>query len=274
MRNGKLILGSLLVLTFALTAAHAGTVMVINTWSYDQFSDSGTHTWYLEPTKARIEFKTDDEETWVIFDLTNKDEPVMWIIEPNARTYTKLDKKTLGKAEGQMREAMEMTENYMSSMPTEQRAAIKKQYGKQIRQAEKMMYYEDRMKKMKYEKVAGGEKMNDWTCDHYKGTFKKELYKEIWVASWEELGVEYDDLAVLASMAEMFKGFAGEMIPFVDKKVEGDGGVVNGFPIKTHYFDDGKKVVKQEVKEVRKEDIDGALFVLPEGYDEKEPVFQ
>ena len=274
MRNAKLFLGSLLVLTFALSAAHAGTVMVIDTWAYDQFSDSGTHTWYLEPTMARIEFKTDSEETWVIYDLSNKDEPVMYVIEPNTNSYMTLDKKSLDKAEGKMREGMEMMENYMSNMPAEQRDAMKKQYGKQIRQAEKMMYYEDRMKKMKYEKVAGGEKIEEWTCDHFKATFKKEVYKEIWVAPWDGLGVGYEDLAVLASMAEMFKGFAGEMIPFMDKKAEGDGGAITGFPVKTYMFDDGKKVVKQEVKEVRKEDIDAKLFELPEGFDEREPVFQ
>ena len=273
MRNAMLILCSLLVVTFA-SSALAGTVMVIETWSYDQFSESGTHTWYLAPDKARIEFKTKDEETWVIYDLTNKDDHVMYVIEPAARTYTKLDKKTLDKAEGKMREGMEMMESYMSSMPAEQRDAIKKQYGKQIRQAEKMMYYEDRMKDMKYEKVGEGEAFNEWTCDHFKGTFKDEVYKEIWVAPYKELGVGYEDLAVLASMAEMFKGFAGEMIPFMDKETEGDGGALNGFPVKTLLFEDGKKIIKQEVKEVRKEDLDAAKFSVPEGYEEKEPQFQ
>jgi len=43
----------------------------------------------------------------------------------------------------------------------------------------------------------------------------------------------------------------------------------SGFPVKAVFYEDGAKVVREEVKEIRKEDLDPKLFALPEGYTEK-----
>jgi hypothetical protein len=171
-----------------------------------------------------------------------------------------------------MQEAMEMMEMYTSKLSAEERTEVEQQYKKQIRQAEKMMKYEDRMKKIEYEKVADDVTFESWKCDEYDGVFEKDLYKKVWVADWEEIGIEHADVAVLNSMSEVFKGFSGEMIPFTGAKVKGSDDVLKGFPVKTVYYEDGNKTVKQEVKEIRKEDLDHALFELPEGLDKKEPM--
>jgi hypothetical protein len=61
------------------------------------------------------------------------------------------------------------------------------------------------------------------------------------------------------------------MIPFNAQKVEGSDKPIDGFPVKTIFYEDGNKIVRQQVKEIRKEDIDPKLFAIPEGYTEKAP---
>jgi hypothetical protein len=270
MKSLALIITGLMVLVCAFAAPRAGTVVVVEAWAYDQYSESGTRTWYLDENRARVDFKGKENDVTVIYRLEDKDNPVMWVIDNAASEYTELDKDLIKKAYGQMQQQMEMMDNYLAGMSVDERDQVKQQYKKQIRQANKLMDFEERAKKMSYEKVEGGVDMNGWASDHYKGLFKKELYEEVWVADWKTLGVEQTDVAVLNGMADLFKGFAGDMIPLIDKEIEGGDGKLNGFPVKTVLYEDGAKYMRKEVKEVRKEDIDAGLFELPEGLDKTE----
>jgi rubrerythrin len=274
MRATKLVAGTLAVLALALTVAHAGTVIVVDTWAYDQYSESGVLTIYLGENKARAEIARKEDAVHIIYNLENKDAPVMWIIEPAGQTYTKMDKETIKKTQDKIQEMSEMLANYLSTASPDERDEINKKYKKEIRQANKVIKYEERMKKMTYEKVAGGEKVKAWTCDHLKGMFNKDLYKEVWVAGWSDVGAEPKDVAVLSAIGEAFKGFGGEILPFTNQQVKGSDGPLNGFPVKTVFYEDGNKIVRQEVKEIRKEELDDKLFVLPEGYTEKPPIGQ
>jgi hypothetical protein len=155
-------------------------------------------------------------------------------------------------------------------MSAEERAEIAKQYKKQLRQAENLLKYEEWMKKTTFEKAAGGEKVGAWTCDRLKGMFNKEVRKEVWVAPWTEVGLEPKDVAVLVAVSDAFKGFSvGETLPFTGQKVEGSDAPVDGLPVKTIYYEAGEKTVREEIKEIRREDLDPKLFTLPEGYTEK-----
>ena len=245
--------------------------MVIDTWAYDQYSESGTATLYLGENKLRVEFAGKESTVQAIFDVEKQDEPVMWLIDPAAETFTKMDAKTLKKTQDRMQEMSEMLDNYMTNLSAEERAEVTKQYKKQLRQADNILKYEERMKKTTYKKIAGGEKVGEWTCDRLNGVFNKEISKEVWVAPWPELGLDAKDVAVLTAVAEAFKGFAGETVPFNNRKVEGSDTPVDGFPVRTVFYEDGNKIVKQEIKEIRREDLDPKLFVLPDGYTEETP---
>jgi hypothetical protein len=269
MKGTKLVAGALAVLALALSVAHARTVIVLDQWSYDQYAESGTQKMYVDSNKVRVEFTGKDKAVQIIYNIENKDAPVMWVIDPAAQTYIKLDAKTMKKIQDKMQQMSEMFSAYMSKASDEERDEINKKYKKELRQADDMLNFEERMKKTTYEKVAGGEKVNTWTCDHFKGMFNKELYKEVWVANWSDLGVQPNDLAVLSAIAVGFKGFGQDMIPLTGQQAKGSEGPVNGFPVKAVFYEDGAKVVREEVKEIRKEDLDPKLFALPEGYTEK-----
>jgi hypothetical protein len=269
MRALKLVSGSLVLLALALTAAQAGTVMVVDTWAYDPYSDSGVYTLYVGENKVRVEIVEKERIVHVLFDLENKDAPVMWMMDPAAQTYTKMDLKTLEKIQSAVQAQMEMLENYTAKMPQEEKAEFTKQYKKNIRQAEDMLKFDERAKKTTYELVAAGEKVKTWTCDHVKGTFNKELYREVWVAPYGDLGVEPGDLAILTALSQVFKAWVGDARPFAGLKVDKSDKPIEGYPVKIVYYEEGNKIVRQELKEIRKEDVDPKLFVLPEGYTEK-----
>ncbi|MEJ2719946.1 MAG: DUF4412 domain-containing protein [bacterium] len=268
MKSIMLIVAGLMVLACAFAVPQAGTVVVVDAWAYDQHSESGTGTYYLEQNRARVDFKGKDSDMTVIYRLDGE-KPVMWVIDNQVSQYTELDKDKINKAYGQMQQQLEMMDTYMAKLSADERESIKQQYKKQIRQAHKLMTFEDRAKKMSYEKVESGVDVNGWDCDYYKGIFDKALYEEVWVANWKTLGLEPSDFSVLDGMAGFFKGFSGDLMPLADKKVEG-GGTINGLPIKLVLFEDGTKFMKKEVNEIRKEDLDPSLFELPEGLDETE----
>lgn len=224
---------------------------------------------YLDGNKVRVEFTGKEKTIQIIYDIENKDAPLMWIIDPAEQTYTKMDAKAMKKIQDKVQQMSEMLSSYMLKATDEERDEINKKYKKEIRQADEILKFEERMKKTTYEKVAGGEKVNAWTCDHFRGTFNKELYKEVWVANWSDLGVEPKDLAVLSAIADGFKGFGVDMIPVTDQQAKGSDGPVNGFPVKLVFYEAGSKIVRREVKEIRKEDLTPKLFALPEGYTEK-----
>ena len=247
-------------------------MIVLDQVSYDQYSESGTQTMYLDANKVRVEFAGKIKSVQIIYDIENKDAPVMWIIDPAEQTYTKLDAKTIKKIKDKMQEMSEMLSSYLLKASDEERVEINTKYKKQIRQANDLLNFEERAKKTTYEKVAGGEKVNAWTCDHFKAMFNKELYKEVWIAKWSDLGVEPADLAVLSAVAEGFQGFGPDLVPLADQTAKGSEGPVNGFPVKAVFYEDGAKTVREEVKEIRKEDVDPKLFALPEGYTEKPAV--
>jgi hypothetical protein len=272
MKATKLVAGALAVLFLSLTAAHAGTVIVVEQVSYDQYSESGTQKMYLDANKVRVEFTGKDKSTQIIYNIENKDEPVMWLIDPAEQTYTKLDAKTMRKLKDKLQEMSEALSNYMVKASDEERAEIKTKFKQQLRQANDLLKFEERTKKSTYEKVAGGEKVNAWTCDHFNVMFDKELYKEIWVAQWSDLGVEPADVAVLSALAAGFQGFGQDLVPLADQAAKGSEGPVNGFPVKAVYYEDGAKVIREGVKEIRKEDVDPKLFAIPEGYTEKPTV--
>ncbi len=272
MREAKFVAGALVVLFLAVTAAYAGTVIVLDQVSYDQYSESGTQTMYLDANKVRVEFTGKINSVHIIYNIENKDAPVMWVINPVEQTYTMLDAKAMKKIKDKTQQMSEALSAYLVKASDEERVEIKKKYEEQIRQANDMLTFEAKMKKTAYEKVAGGEKVNAWTCDHFKAMFEKELYKEVWVANWSDLGVEPGDLAVLSAIAAGFQGFGLDLAPLSGVTAKGSEGPVNGFPVKAVFYAEGAKSVREEVKEIRKEEVDPKLFALPEGYTEKPAV--
>lgn len=258
------------LLASAVTAANAGTVIKAETWAYDSYSESGTATLYLGENKLRVEFVGKENTAHAIFDVENPNEAVMWMIDPAAQTYTRMDLKTLKKTQDKIQQMTEQLAAYTAKMSAQEKAEITTQYKKQLRQADDLLKYEERMKKTTYQKAAAGEKFGAWTCDRLKGMFNKEMRKEVWVAPWSEVGLEPKDVAVLVAVADAFKGWSvGETLPFTGVKVEGSDTPIDGLPVKTIYYEEGNKIVREEVKEIRKEDVDPKLFTLPEGYTEK-----
>lgn len=268
MRALKLVSGSLILVALALTAAQAGTVMVVETWAYDPYSDSNVATLYLGDGKIRADVVQKEKKQSVIFDATNKDAPVMWILDPAALTYTKMDKGAMDKIRGAVQSQMEMFNTYTAKMTQEEKAEFSQQYKKNLRRGEDMVKFDDRMKKSVYELAASGEKVKNWTCERVNVMLNKQMYKEVWVAPFAELGVDPADLAVITTVTEAFKSFAGDTQPFVARKVQKSDKPIDGFPVKTVYYEEGNKIVREEVKEIRKEDVDPKLFELPADYKE------
>jgi len=271
MRSALVVAGILLTSILRAGVVHAGTVIVVDEWAYDQYSESGVYTVYLDRQKARVEVTSKDGEAFIIYRLDDEDNLVMYMVEPQTETYAEYDTKIIKKSKDHYQAQMEQMDSYLQSMSAEDRENIKKRFRKELRMADFFLNYEERMKKMEYEKTAEGVEVGEWKCDEYKGVFKKDHYMDVWVADWKQLNTDKNDMILLTRMAEVFEGFAGGMIPYAEKKVKGLDAPLDGFPVRMIRYEDGNKIVRQEVKEIRQEDTDPKLFELPEGYEKTEP---
>lgn len=204
-------------------------------------------------------FKTDIEvpaSTSVIF---RKDKGLLWILNHADKTYMEMTPAQLTAMTSQMDTMMKQMEEQMKNMPPEARA-----------QVEEMMKNKEPAKKVPVEttyKKIGSETIGAWAVDHYEGIQGATKIKEVWVATWDKLGITRGDMAVLESYGEFFKDFmknTDSNDDFADSKKMFD--TLGGFPIKTVTFEKGSAPSTSLVQDIKKENLDPNLFNLPAGY--------
>jgi len=129
--------------------------------------------------------------------------------------------------------------------------------------------------KVVYQKKAGGVKLNKWNCTHYIGMLENEKKNEVWTIDWSQAGVNEADMRGMHSMGEFFEALSGEIDEFYtmgSEAFEKEGGY-SGIPVKFVSYS-GKMVTSDfEITEIKKQNIDAALFELPPGLTKKKQPF-
>ena len=91
----------ILVIAFLIvcssSSSWSGTRIRCSVQALDPSAVPGEVTMYLEPDRARLEFKNDEVWQAVIF-MKDGGKPLLWIVDENAWTYRKIDNKVLKKA--------------------------------------------------------------------------------------------------------------------------------------------------------------------------------
>jgi hypothetical protein len=133
MRSLAPIVAVCVVIASFVPSVRAGTVVVAESWGYDQYSESGTLTMYLEKDRMRVDFTGKDSDVTMIYDMKTPDDPHCWVIDRKEYSYIELDRKGMDKLKSVQEDAMARMNEHLMKLDKEEREAIKSRFKDKIR---------------------------------------------------------------------------------------------------------------------------------------------
>ena len=231
-------------------AAHAGVTMVQSYQEIDGKKPAMTNTIRLDQDKVRIDMGL-NPDTYMIY---RGDKKTFYNINLKDKTYLEMTEKDFEEMFAKVDEAMKKMQAQMANMPPEQKKMMEGMMAK-------MMPGGAGASKTAYKKTGAGGSVNGWSTDKYEGTRDGAKTSEIWAAAPKDLKLDEKDFQVMKDMAKFFQKFAKNLPDMVGDKSNG----LDGMPIKTISYKDGKPHFQSELKEVKKESIAANLFEVPSG---------
>jgi hypothetical protein len=180
------------------------------------------------------------------------------------REMTEQDVKQMGDSMAQMRQMME---EKLKNMPPQQRQMVEQMMKQKMGAA--MPGAGPAVSPVVYAKVASGQSVRQWTCDKYEGKRDGQKVWEVCTVDFNQFGVQPSDMRIFQQMADMFKSLAPQgaedmfKIGFDDQQSDQD---FQGVPVERLSFRNGAPHEKFEITEVTRQDIDDALFEVPQGF--------
>jgi hypothetical protein len=191
----------------------------------------------------------------------------LYFVDDSDKSYVLFDKANMEKLAQKMNAAMEQAKEQMAKLPPEQRA-----------QMEQMMAQHmpgmGADKKWTVEVVDTGksDKVEGRTCKLWDVKRNNELDQQLCVVPYAALPGKENFQAVFASFAKAFEemaksvpSMAGVMTNEFDAQAK-----VNGFPVRSRDYENGRLVNEEQVMQVwREEAIPASSFEIPAGYKQK-----
>lgn len=197
----------------------------------------------------------------------DKNEIIM--INHDDKSYMIMDEATMKSLASQIEQAMSQMEAAMKDLPPDQREKMKEMMKQKMPGAGGGPYVEPVFKK------AGEGKVNGVSCakyDVYKGD---EKVRQHCVADWNSIEGGQEMMTVMLRMADfmdqMAKSFSkagsivGDQMQF-EKSVFNQLRQLNGFPVETIEFDDGKAEAESTFQSSEKTTVDASDMEPPAGY--------
>jgi hypothetical protein len=235
-------------------AARAGVTMTQTMQELDGQKPASTNVIHLDKDKVRIDMGQ-KPGTYMIY---RGDKKVFWNVDAGAKSYMEMTEKDFSDMSAKMEEAKKKMEAQMQNMPPEQKKMMEEMMAKMAGGGAKAP-------KTAYKKVGGGGKVGPWSTEKYEGTREGAKVSEVWTTAPKAIGIQEADMQVLKDMAKSFEKFAKNFSGMIGDKENG----LEGVPVKTIAYTDGKARWQTEIKEVKKESIDPALFEIPAGFTAK-----
>lgn len=240
------------------TSADTGAVIVVETTSFISSTANGTARIYLAGRQVRIDSNEGSGNTTVIYRAEKDKEPVFIVIDRSAGTYIELTKRDMLERKSFFERTKKDLEDKLKDLAPEQRKQME-----QLHQHEQTHLGPARTPTV-YRMVAEGIPVGKWKCTQYEGTRDDEKREEVWAAPMSELGLTKSDVEILNELGDLFAD-TGQDAPAFFHFGRQESGEQKQFPVLVLSYNEGKRVEKSEVKDVRREKIDPQLFVVPEG---------
>jgi hypothetical protein len=240
---------ALILLTFTIRI-QAGTSLIQTLENVDGKHTVDTNFIRLDKDKVRIDMGR-RPETYMIY---RGDKQVFWNVNLKDKTYMQMTEKDFEEMSAKLDDAMKKMRAQIQTMPPERRQMMEEMMAK--------MMPGGKAAKTTYKKVGDGGMVGRWATEKYEGTRDGAKVSEIWTAAPKSLDVSDADFQVLKDMAKFFEKFSKNMEGLIgDKRTNG----MEGIPVKTVAFKDGKPGFESQIREVKKEGLAPELFEIPAG---------
>jgi hypothetical protein len=248
MKSSKLIAAALFL---GLTLSARAGVTMVQTWQkLDGKSEPTSNTILLDKDRVRIETGSNPDQYFIY----RGDKKVFWTVNLKEKSYMEMTEKDFEEMFAKMDEAMKKMRAQMEKMPPEQKKMMEGMMAK--------MSPGSNGPKIMYQKAGSGGKVNGWSTDKYEGTLEGAKKSEVWTTAPKSLDIAEADMQVLKDMAKFFEKFSKNMEGMIgDKNRNG----LDGIPVKTINYKDGKPEFQSEMKEAKKESHAASLFEVPAG---------
>lgn len=237
----------------AALSARAGMVMTQTMQDLEGQKPATTNTIRLEKDRMRIDMGQ-NPDAYMIY---RGDKKAFYNVNLKDKSYMEMTEKDFEEMHAKMDEAMAKMKAQMQNMPPEQKKMMEEMMAKMGGGA--------KAPKTAYKKTGPGGTVNGWSTDKYEGTRDGAKVSEIWTASPKSVQIDEADMQVMKDMAKFFEKFAKNYSGLIGDKSNG----LDGIPVRTVSYQDGKARFRTEVKEIKKESIPAATFDIPAGLTQK-----
>lgn len=247
---------SLLAVTCLSVSTQAGVLMVQSYEMLDGKHPATENKIYVDKDRVRIETGSNPDQYFIY----RSDKKIFWTVNLKDKSYMEMTEKDLEEMFAKVDEARKKMEASMANMPPAQKEMMEKMMAK-------MMPAGANAPKTSYKKVGSGGTINGWSTDKYEGTREGAKQSDIWTTLPKTMDVSASDYQVMLDMAKFFEKFAKNMEGMI-----GDHGKngLDGIPVKTISYKDGKASFQSEMKEVKKQNFATSLFEIPADLKKKE----
>ena len=197
----------------------------------------------------------------------DKNEIIM--INHDDKSYIIMDEAAMNSIAKQLKQAMGQMEAAMKDMPPDQREKMQEMMKQKMPGAGGGPYVEPVLKK------AGEGKVSGVSCEKYDVYKGDEKVRQHCVANWNSIEGGQEMMTVMLRMADfmdqMTKSFSkagslvGDQVQF-EKNVFNQLRQLNGFPVETIEYDDGKEEAESTFQSSQKSAVDAADMEPPAGY--------
>jgi hypothetical protein len=186
------------------------------------------------------------------------------------QTYMVMDEKMMNEVSAKMNEAMQQIEAQLANMPAEQRAMMEKMLKGQM---QGMMAQKGEKAAPPRVEATGNGEWQSHKCREYDVFEGDKRTQYVCAAKLDDVEGSAEIFAALRSMAT-YIGKMAESLPMISDQNLNPGELmdqIDGFPVHSIHYENGKMVRDMSVDSVVEEDLDDAMFAAPEGYQRQNP---
>jgi hypothetical protein len=194
-----------------------------------------------------------------------KDQKI-YALDAARKSYTVVDKAGMDRVGGQLAEMRKKMEAQMANMPPERRAMMEEMMAKMGGGAGTKAVKRDVTPTGRTETVAG------FKCAVWNVTVDGVKEQELCAASPGSLPGGNDVLKTMREMGEMMKALTeglGGMAKRTATNAWADLSKINGVPILSRDFEDGKATSETRLAVIRSEAVPASMFEVPAGFKER-----
>lgn len=217
---------------------------------------------YLTADKMLVKNSGADNSS-IIFNSTTE---VFTFIDNKKKEYYQFDKATLQQLQEQIKMMAKMMKQFAANMPADQQEKFDKILNPQTGDL------------LSYKTNGKNDKVGAWKTVGYDGMNGDKKVLQMNIASFDGLGLQASDFAVMKTMMSYFKENLQEVVALLPTGGsmaqlnfdESSPVLKDGIPVKTISYDNGTAENENIVESIQKKSIDAAQFKVPAGYKEQE----